>query len=203
MLELLAMVTMLIDHIGVIFFPEEPLFRIIGRISFPLYIYLVIQGYTRTRNIKNYLIRLLVLAVISQFPYYMAFENKNFNVIFTLLTIVIILWALDHIKENKLLILIVMISLLLIFFMDYGVYGIGLALIYRYIKSNLILAIHLVFTVLYVYLAPSWILQIFSVVGTLILIKQSELLFLEVNRKIYRSFYPVHLTLLYMIFIMV
>lgn len=65
-LHILAMVTMLIDHIGIVFFPEYQIFRYIGRIAFPLYAYFLVSGYHHTRNKRKYFIRLLITAVISE-----------------------------------------------------------------------------------------------------------------------------------------
>lgn len=45
MLKLIAMLTMLVDHIGLLFFPEIMAFRIVGRIAMPLFAYGIAQGY--------------------------------------------------------------------------------------------------------------------------------------------------------------
>ena len=52
-LKLMACVTMLIDHIGAIFFPYISWFRIIGRISFPIYCFLLAEGIHYTRSPLN------------------------------------------------------------------------------------------------------------------------------------------------------
>ena len=52
-LKLFAASFMLIDHIGILFFPEIMIFRILGRISFPIFAFLVVEGFMHTRNIKN------------------------------------------------------------------------------------------------------------------------------------------------------
>ncbi|MGI6425828.1 MAG: TraX family protein [Tepidanaerobacteraceae bacterium] len=62
MLELIAMTTMLVDHMGVVFFPDITAFRIIGRISFPIYCFLLTRGYCYTSNFNKYLLRLILLA---------------------------------------------------------------------------------------------------------------------------------------------
>ena len=85
MLEWIAMVTMLIDHLGVSFFPDVPFLRMIGRIAFPLYCFFIVLGLTRTRNQKRYLQRLLIIALISQIPYNLVFPTLRLNVVFGLL----------------------------------------------------------------------------------------------------------------------
>jgi hypothetical protein len=53
MLKFIAMLTMLVDHIGVIFFPRIEFLRIIGRIAFPLYSWFLVQGYIKHLTKKN------------------------------------------------------------------------------------------------------------------------------------------------------
>lgn len=60
---------MLIDHIGLFFFPESFLLRAIGRLSFPLFAWLIANGAYHTKSINKYFIRLLLLAILSQYPY--------------------------------------------------------------------------------------------------------------------------------------
>lgn len=88
-LKILAVVTMLIDHIGAILFPSVLVFRIIGRLSFPLFCFLISEGLLYTANLKGYLERLFFFALISEVPYDLAFYGTVYypqsqNVFFTL-----------------------------------------------------------------------------------------------------------------------
>lgn len=88
-LKILAVVTMLIDHIGAILFPTVLFFRIIGRLSFPLFCFLISEGLLYTANLKGYLERLFFFALISEVPYDLAFHGTVYypqsqNVFFTL-----------------------------------------------------------------------------------------------------------------------
>ena len=56
-LKWIAIISMLIDHIGLVLFPEEQIFRIIGRLAFPIFAYTLTEGFLHTGNIKKYLIR--------------------------------------------------------------------------------------------------------------------------------------------------
>lgn len=78
-LKVIALVSMLIDHLGLIFFPEEPTFRMIGRLAFPLYAYYLAQGFQYTKSRKNYFVRLLVFGLISQVPYVFLNEAVEVN----------------------------------------------------------------------------------------------------------------------------
>ncbi len=100
MLKLLALVTMLVDHIGYMYFPNEMLFRIIGRLAFPIFAYQIAIGYSRTSNLKKYVLRLSLFALITQVPY--SFFNPNlefnpihFNVLFTFVAAIGLLYVYD------------------------------------------------------------------------------------------------------------
>ena len=75
MLKILACMTMLIDHIGAIFFPYIAWMRIVGRISFPLYAFLLAEGVHHTRNLKKYGLRLLLILVLTELPYDLLFRG--------------------------------------------------------------------------------------------------------------------------------
>ena len=53
-LKIIALITMLIDHIGLVFFPGIEIFRIIGRISFPIFAFMIAEGCEHTENKKKY-----------------------------------------------------------------------------------------------------------------------------------------------------
>ncbi|MGB3200723.1 MAG: TraX family protein, partial [Nodosilinea sp.] len=84
-LKLLAAITMLVDHIGVVFFPDDVRFRLVGRISFPLFIWLLVQGEAHTRDLGRYAIRLAILGLVSQPIYQLFFDINRLNILFELL----------------------------------------------------------------------------------------------------------------------
>lgn len=80
-LRVIAIVTMLTDHVGAVFFPgfaisflgsEWEIFRIIGRIAFPIFAYQIAEGAGHTSNWKKYALRLLLFGVISEIPFDLA-----------------------------------------------------------------------------------------------------------------------------------
>lgn len=77
-LKLLAMASMLVDHTGMVLFPQMQGLRLIGRLAFPLYCFLMAEGAAHTSNIKRYLGRLLVFAMLSEIPYDLACRNTIF-----------------------------------------------------------------------------------------------------------------------------
>jgi hypothetical protein len=87
-LKTLALFTMVIDHYGAIFQSDIIIYRIIGRLAFPIYCFLLVEGYFHTSNIKKYAARLLIFAFISEIPFDLAFFGhvgfEHQNIFFTL-----------------------------------------------------------------------------------------------------------------------
>lgn len=113
-LKIIAIITMLIDHFAYsIYFHLEKydftsysIMRAIGRISFPIYCYLLIEGFYRTSNIKKYLSRMVLFALVSEVPFDMAFYDDIFywrqqNVFFTLTLALIMLFVLQKCSEIR------------------------------------------------------------------------------------------------------
>lgn len=87
LIRLVAMATMLIDHMGVVLFPGAPELRIIGRVAFPLFCWGIVTGFCHTRSWPLYALRLGIAFFVAQPFYMMALSHGlwEFNVIMTLL----------------------------------------------------------------------------------------------------------------------
>lgn len=88
-LKVLAIVLMVIDHIGAILLPQYRILRIIGRLAFPIFCFLLVEGFYHTRNVQKYMIRLFLFALGTEVIYDLAFrqtwlEFTHQNVFFTL-----------------------------------------------------------------------------------------------------------------------
>jgi hypothetical protein len=194
------MITMLIDHLGVTFFPDVPFLRMIGRIAFPLYCFFIVLGLTRTRNQKRYLQRLLFIAIISQIPYNLVFPTLRLNVVFGLLAGALLIYIYE--KYNRKLKWVLMAPIIIMVYLlndyiSYGIYGVLLCLMYYFLKDKTIelIVCHVVLNLLFNYFQTGSFIsgQMLSVIGTLIIILRSRLPILPVPRKFYQAFYPVHL----------
>lgn len=169
-MQIIAMLTMLIDHMGYIFFPDEMGWRIIGRIAFPIYCYGLVQGHIHTKSRPRYLMRLLLIAVIAQVPYNMALDPGGWNVVFTLLLSAIVLLILDKLPSIWLGIPVVLIAIYVmdVLPLDYNAYGLILVLIFRYTRSYYMILAHFVLNAFYLFYS-GWFVQLFSIVPTILI----------------------------------
>ncbi|MBQ7817140.1 MAG: hypothetical protein IJ339_07295, partial [Oscillospiraceae bacterium] len=68
-LKLIAAIAMVIDHIGSYLLPQMTALRIIGRLAYPIFAFMIAEGFTHTQNRKKYLLRMVIMSVILQLVY--------------------------------------------------------------------------------------------------------------------------------------
>jgi len=94
-LKVIAIIAMTIDHTATVFFPryctDIPILflHVIGRLTAPIMMFLIVEGYHHTRNIKKYILRLFILAIVSHFAYRFVFD-KTYNTVFDQTSVI---WA--------------------------------------------------------------------------------------------------------------
>ena len=104
-IKIIACITMVLDHIKyAIPCTNGILTEYFGRISFPLFAFLITEGYVHTKDFKKYCLRLLIFGIISQIPF-MLFrtlvgEWKMLNIMFTMLLGLIAIFVYDKIEKN-------------------------------------------------------------------------------------------------------
>lgn len=136
-LKWIAAITMLIDHIGAIFYPDILGFRIVGRIAFPIFAFLIAEGFRHTHDLRKYMLRMLVFACVSEIPFDLAFFGTWFapghqNVMFTFFLALILLERLEKIYSagGRILAFIAGMALAYVLRTDYNYFGILLVGLY-------------------------------------------------------------------------
>lgn len=101
-LKIIAMVSMVFDHVGDMFFPDVLWPRMIGRLAMPLFAFCITEGYIHTRDKKKYLFRMGIFALVSEVPFDLAFEGKvslnHQNIMLTFFMSILALMLFDLIR---------------------------------------------------------------------------------------------------------
>ena len=105
-LKLIAMISMVFDHVGDMFFPGALWMRMIGRLAMPLFSFCIAEGYAHTRNKQRYLLRMGIFALVSEIPFDLAFEGRvglgHQNIMLTFFLSILALMLFDRIRgEGK------------------------------------------------------------------------------------------------------
>lgn len=110
LLQWTAVLTMAVDHIGYRLFPGEDIFRMIGRIAFPLFVFLLVEGFAHTSSHRKYLARLCAFAILSEIPYKLFSRGIYWreylrtdpvaNVFYELLLVFVALWGIKLARER-------------------------------------------------------------------------------------------------------
>jgi len=144
-LKILAIVAMVSDHAPYMLQGWQELyyvypwvlFHAFGRLTAPIFFFLLALGYRRTRDANKYTLRLLVFACISYLPYIWYFKGElpnahNFhelNVIFTMLFGLLLLRSVHEIQNPAAKAVCIILCLLGGFWCDYGLFGIAMILV--------------------------------------------------------------------------
>ena len=135
LLGILAVLFMIIDHTGVIFFPNQTAWRILGRIALPLFAWGIAIGATHTRSMARYALRLLIMLFVSQ-PFYNGALNHTWaklNIFAVLLLGLIGIWGLKEKKEWMTIGALIIAELVP---MDYGLRGVLCVLLLWALQDN-------------------------------------------------------------------
>ena len=224
-LKIIALVTMTIDHIGVIFFPGQIGWRIVGRLAFPLFAFFIAEGTKHTRNKLRYFLMIFCLGVVCEVFSRLFSGLPECNILLTFSVSIGIIYALDWLKNSAeqrktnstVLASIVFVLALGLAFVtshilpqyiswfggfDYGFFGILVPVFVSLFDNKwLKLVCFATSLVLMVLLrTPYWAVQWFCLVAVVLVLfyngKRGK-----VNIKyLFYAYYPLHLAVLYGIF---
>ena len=217
LLKLIAIAAMLIDHIGGAFFPEVGVFRWIGRLAFPIFCYCLTVGLLYTHDVRKYLTRLGIFALVSQPFYILAFHPvgefwanlTNWNIFFTLFLSLLGMYGL---KERKWWLFALALFTVSWWNFDYSGTGIQLMLIFYLCRQKPALGA-LLYTLSYLpalwggspedplacHLGPLWISFEFFALLALPLIFFRTRTGLRIPKWFFYGYYPAHLLAIFLV----
>ncbi len=199
-LKCIAIVSMALDHTGAVLYPSQIWLRCLGRIAFPIFCFLIVEGFFHTHDVRRYMGRLGVFALISEIPYDLAFrgvplEYAHQNVFFTLLIGIGMMVLLERNREwpVKAVILLLAMWLAVLIRSDYNFRGVLLIFVFYIFHESRWLAVTAggLWNFLY-----QGVIQKYGVLSVLPLALYNG----ERGRKMkyfFYIFYPAHLLLLY------
>lgn len=206
-LKYIACVTMLLDHVGAVFFPQNLWLRIIGRLAFPIYCFLLAEGAHYTRNPGKYALRLLIGLVLAELPFDLAFFGtitySHQNVMFTLLLAFLAIQMWKHFSGFRRFLALIPIMAAELLQADYGAMGVLLVLLFyitrEWEEKHILQAMGLLALGLSVF--QTSFIQLLAVLAMIPISmysgkKQSNSKFLQ---WIFYLFYPAHLLILWLI----
>ena len=227
-LKWIAIITMFIDHIGAFLigpylsqhgiFPGitflrpvellsnhynillqiNTILRLIGRLAFPIFAFLLVEGFLHTSNLKRYIIQMGIFALISEIPFDLAgfgaiIESTHQNIFFTLLTgllCITIYDKLDGTTNMRWIVLVLGMFLSSFFRFDYGAMGVLVIFIFYYFHDDFMLR-NLFNGII--------LLQQLTAVFSLIPIQLYNGKRGKQNKFFFYIFYPAHLLLFYLV----
>ncbi|MCL2080988.1 MAG: conjugal transfer protein TraX [Oscillospiraceae bacterium] len=149
-LKWLAVITMLIDHVGVALIPGgTPAYfvcRAVGRLAMPLFAFMIAEGYFYTKNYGKYMSRLIIFAFISEIPFDLILRGRfpswdNQSIMVTFVVALAGLYFFDRFaaadkRFSALLALLASAFAAQLFNADYGAYGILIVFVFYFYRGR-------------------------------------------------------------------
>lgn len=212
MLMIIACLTMLIDHIGLLFFPDQPIFRVVGRLALPIYAFLLVNGYSHTQSITRYCRRIIIIAVFSQVPYMVMINEIRLNICFSWLLGIIAIDGIENTTRKKFsnVILLILAFIVSTFVpMDYGIYAVLWTMLFLFRKkigghTGNVFAVIGAFGIQILWKTPIQICSLLAI-PIIIFLEQKNYYRLKSKtfKKIYQIFYPVHMLILDILYVII
>ncbi len=100
-LKLIAMIAMTCDHVGLQLLPQVWILRIIGRLAFPIYAYMIAEGCRHTRNRTKYLLRVTGLAAVCQVVYFLAMGSLYMSILVTFSLSIALIGLIENVQKKR------------------------------------------------------------------------------------------------------
>ena len=205
-LKLIAILSMTIDHIGYLLFPKVTLLRIVGRIAFPIFAYLIAEGFVHTGDVKKYLLRLGIFAILSEIPYDLVISGnvldlEQQNIFFTLFAGLL---AISLVSKTKSIVLqfgsIAVIALLAEFIkVDYGSVGVMMIVLFYVFRERKTERFFIVAMLILLIPGSTALYALLSFIMIALHNKEQG----PKMKWIFYLYYPVHLFILYGIYVLI
>ena len=98
-LKIIAAAFMAVDHIGFLFFPRIKILRILGRLAFPIFAFMIAEGCRYTKNRLRHFLSIFLLAVLCQTVYYFALRDTGMSILVTFSLSILMIYGLQHCKK--------------------------------------------------------------------------------------------------------
>ena len=99
-LKIIACISMIFDHLGVIVFPDVAFLRILGRVGFPIFAYLIAEGARHTRNKLRHILTMAGFGIAMQTVFFLVTGSMAMNVLITFTLSLLIIYSLDYLKAT-------------------------------------------------------------------------------------------------------
>ena len=100
-LKLIAVFTMLLDHMGVLLFPHVRLLRIVGRLAYPIFAYMIAEGCRHTTNRLRYFLMIFGLGAGCQLVYTLAGGAAYLNILLTFSLSILLIYILQEVHRAE------------------------------------------------------------------------------------------------------
>ena len=147
-LKVIAVVSMTIDHIAYYILDQQmglgdtwyyEVMRCVGRLAFPIFAFLIIEGYHHTRHVGKYMLALLVTAIVAEIPWQLLGNEGSHNVVFTLLLGLVTIFLVDHVHDVPWLMLmetVLFAAIATLLNTDYTWHGICLMVVFYLFRNH-------------------------------------------------------------------
>lgn len=205
-LKLFAIIFMIIDHIGFVFFPTNISFRIIGRLAFPLFAFQAGIGFKHTKNQKKHILLMLLFGIASQIPFLLMcnihMKVSSLNVLFTFIFAFLIIYCNENIRNLLIKLTLTLFLLTLTFYIetDYSTFGVLLTILFYYFSSNkLLTSLTLIISVIIKCYLDNSLFGLPAILALLPILAFNKQKGIRAKWLFY-IFYPLHMLLLFVVF---